>query len=49
MQTSGVSFNLAASGVVLKVAKAHVEYIDIFNCDPSDELPEAETGIEVIA
>ena len=44
----GVSFNLAASGVVLKVAKAHVEYIDVFNCDPTEELVEGEINIEVI-
>jgi hypothetical protein len=45
----GVSFDLAASGVVMKAAKTDVEFIDVFNCDPAEELPEGESGIVVIA
>lgn len=46
---SGVSFDLAASGVVMKAAKTDVEFVDVFNCDPAEELPEGESGIVVIA
>ena len=46
---AGVSLDLAASGVVMKAEKTNVEFIDVFNCDPAEELPEGETGIMVIA
>jgi hypothetical protein len=44
----GVDFDLVASGVVRMVAKTNVEFIDVFNCDPADELPEDSSGIVVI-
>jgi hypothetical protein len=44
----GVGFDLATSGVVLQVAKANVEYIDIFNLDPTEEREEMAVGVAVI-
>jgi hypothetical protein len=44
----GVGFNLAASGVVLQVAKANVEYVDVFNLDPSEERDEGDVSVAVI-
>lgn len=35
LPASGGAFNLGESGVVLTVAKQHVEYLDVFNLDPS--------------
>lgn len=35
LPASGGAFNLGNSGVVLTVAKQHVEFLDVFNLDPS--------------
>lgn len=48
LPASGGAFNLGESGVVLTVAKQHVEYLDVFNLDPSAARSEAAVYLEII-